>query len=89
MYHTCVNDARYNNKFALFFLLYCNVVLHCALPLYLIFNPQELLITAGGENIAPVLIEQQVQAELIHIGYAVLIGDRRKFLSILITLKVI
>ncbi|XP_026319506.1 long-chain-fatty-acid--CoA ligase ACSBG2 isoform X2 [Hyposmocoma kahamanoa] len=55
--------------------------------LYITGRIKELLITAGGENIAPVLIEQQVQAELIHIGYAVLIGDRRKFLSILITLK--
>lgn len=49
---------------------------------------QELLITAGGENVAPVIIEQTVQSELLHVGYAVLIGDQRKFLSILLTLKV-
>ena len=49
---------------------------------------QEILITAGGENVAPVLIEQAVQSELLHIGYAVLIGDQRKFLSVLLTLKV-
>lgn len=49
---------------------------------------QELLITAGGENVAPVLIEQTIQAELLHVGYVVLIGDRRKFLSVLLTLKV-
>ncbi|XP_049881435.1 long-chain-fatty-acid--CoA ligase ACSBG2-like isoform X2 [Pectinophora gossypiella] len=55
--------------------------------LYITGRIKELLITAGGENIAPVLIEQVVLAELIHIGYAVLIGDRRKFLSILLTIK--
>ncbi|XP_022118803.2 long-chain-fatty-acid--CoA ligase ACSBG2 isoform X3 [Pieris rapae] len=55
--------------------------------LYITGRIKEILITAGGENVAPVLIEQTVQAELPHVGYAVLIGDRRKFLSILLTLK--
>ncbi|CAB3240681.1 unnamed protein product [Arctia plantaginis] len=55
--------------------------------LYITGRIKELLITAGGENIAPVLIEQTIQSELLHIGYAVLIGDKRKFLAVLITLK--
>ncbi|KAM3967533.1 long-chain-fatty-acid--CoA ligase ACSBG2 isoform 2-T2 [Aphomia sociella] len=55
--------------------------------LYITGRIKELLITAGGENVAPVPIEQNVQAELRHIGYAVLIGDQRKFLSMIITLK--
>ncbi|XP_072943187.1 very long-chain-fatty-acid--CoA ligase bubblegum-like isoform X2 [Epargyreus clarus] len=55
--------------------------------LYITGRIKELLITAGGENVAPVLIEQTVQSELLHVSYAVLIGDRRKFLAILLTLK--
>ncbi|CAG4989801.1 unnamed protein product [Colias eurytheme] len=55
--------------------------------LYITGRIKELLITAGGENIAPVLIEQAVHGELPHIGYAVLIGDKRKFLALLVTLK--
>ncbi|XP_014368454.2 very long-chain-fatty-acid--CoA ligase bubblegum isoform X1 [Papilio machaon] len=55
--------------------------------LYITGRIKELLITAGGENVAPVLIEQTIQTQLPHVGYAVLIGDRRKFLSVLLTLK--
>ena len=49
---------------------------------------QELLITAGGENVAPVLIEDNVKAELSCVSQAMVVGDRCKFLSILLTLKV-
>ena len=49
----------------------------------------ELLITAGGENIAPVPIEDAVKAALPQcVSNCMLVGDKQKFLSLLITLQV-
>lgn len=48
---------------------------------------KELLITAGGENVAPVPIEQIVKTELPNISNCILIGDKKKFLSLLVTLQ--
>ena len=46
---------------------------------------KDLIITAGGENVAPQLIEGALKAIPV-IGQAVVIGDRRKYLSALLTL---
>jgi len=49
---------------------------------------KELIITAGGENIAPVPIEDYLKAECESISNVMVIGDRKKYLTALITLKV-
>ena len=46
---------------------------------------KDLLITAGGENIAPQLIEGQLKSIPV-IAQAVVVGDRRKYLAALVTL---
>ncbi len=48
---------------------------------------KELIITAGGENVAPVLIENEINTILPLFAQVVVIGDKRKYLSCLLTLK--
>lgn len=50
---------------------------------------KELIITAGGENVPPVLIENEIKNEIGEVvSNIIVIGDRRKFLSCLVSLKV-
>ncbi|XP_007489052.1 long-chain-fatty-acid--CoA ligase ACSBG2 isoform X2 [Monodelphis domestica] len=55
--------------------------------LYITGRIKELIITAGGENIAPVPIEDLVKEKIPIISYAMVVGDKAKFLSMLLTLK--
>jgi long-chain-fatty-acid--CoA ligase ACSBG len=49
---------------------------------------KELIITAGGENIPPVLIEEQMKEAMPALSNCMTIGDKRKFLTILFCLHV-
>eukprot|EP00922_Rhytidocystis_sp_ex-Travisia-forbesii_P001945 GHVS01002729.1.p1 GENE.GHVS01002729.1~~GHVS01002729.1.p1 ORF type:complete len:272 (-),score=48.69 GHVS01002729.1:145-960(-) len=54
---------------------------------YITGRLKELIITAGGENVAPVLIEAIVAEEMPFISNAQVIGDGRRFLCLLICLR--
>ena len=47
-----------------------------------------MIITAGGENVAPVPVEEKIKELLPCLSNVILIGDKRKFLSCFITFKV-
>jgi long-chain-fatty-acid--CoA ligase ACSBG len=49
---------------------------------------KELIITAGGENIPPVLIEDALKEAMPALSNAMVIGDKRKFLTVLLSLQV-
>ncbi len=51
-------------------------------------NGTEVIITSGGENIAPVPIEARIKKYAPFLSSVTLIGDKRKFVSCLVTIKV-
>jgi long-chain-fatty-acid--CoA ligase ACSBG len=50
---------------------------------------KDLIITAGGENIPPLLIEEHILKFIPIVSNCVVLGDRRKYLTVLLTLKTI
>ena len=48
---------------------------------------KELIVTAGGENVAPVPIENYIKNELQGLSNVIVIGDQKKYLTCLVTLK--
>ena len=54
--------------------------------LFITGRKKELIITAGGENVAPIIIENSIKKNCPKISQVVVIGDKRKFLSALIAL---
>jgi len=55
--------------------------------IYITGRIKELIITKGGENIAPVPVEEMIKSLLPGVSNFVMIGDKRHFCSALVTLK--
>ena len=63
--------------------MWVQLCLNCLIAIF-----PELIITAGGENMAPVPIEDRIKKELPFLSNVMVIGDKKKFVSCLVTLKV-
>jgi len=55
--------------------------------LHIVGRIKELMISAGGENMAPVILEAEIKKQLPAVSNVVMIGDRQKFVLALLTLK--
>lgn len=50
---------------------------------------KELIVTSGGENVPPALIEEQVMSVCPEISNIVIVGDKQKYLSCLVCLRTV
>ena len=66
------------------FVLFCFVIIGY---LFITGRIKELLITRGGENIAPVPIEEQMLNHMKLLSNCMVIGDNQKYLTMLVTLR--
>jgi len=64
------------------------VIFHPSGYLYITGRIKEILITRGGENIAPVPIEEVMVDKMKMISYCMVIGDAQKYLTMFVTLRV-
>ena len=48
---------------------------------------KEMIITAGGENMAPVILEEEIKKQIPGVANCMMIGDKQKYLIALLTLK--
>ena len=55
---------------------------------FIVGREKDLIITAGGENIAPQTIHDAVKEKLPVISQVLLLGDKQKFVSTFLTLAV-
>jgi long-chain-fatty-acid--CoA ligase ACSBG len=55
--------------------------------LHIVGRKKEIIITSGGENVAPVPIEDMFKIKIPIIEHIIIIGDEKKYLTCLITLK--
>ena len=67
----------------------CVIMLLCISTFSISGRIKELIITAGGENIAPVPIEETIKETLPCISNVIVIGEKRKYLCCFLTFKVI
>ena len=55
--------------------------------LFITGRVKELIITAGGQNIPPVLIENEIKLELPFLSNVMVVGDLKKYLACLIYVR--
>lgn len=78
------------------YMIYLLKIIVCCVSKYVMYiffyvfagRIKELIITSGGENVAPINIEHAILSELSYLSNVVVIGDKRKYLIALVTLKV-